>query len=207
MRSILLALVLILASLIAVAQSTNKTVAQLDQECAAEKTFTQKHPRAALLFSAIPQNENPARDHWQRVTSRNDFDSAAKNGNSTASVWIRNGAVAFVDAIFQNQFGDSKQSVEYCFRPDGTLAQLHSDLKSFHGGLRVVREIVFDDAGKPIVKTTQSFDLESGKPKKIPPDFWDFPPPIFLHVSDLPFAIRINARFLSVPRCLYGWLS
>lgn len=195
MRSVLLALVWISAGLIATAQTTSTTTVQINRHCASARNFAQQHQRDALLFSAIPQNENPARDHWQRLNSRHEFDTAVKNANSTASVWIRDAKVVFVDVLFQNQFGDSTQSVEYCFRPDGTLAELHSDLKSFHGGLRVVREITFDDAGTQIAKTTQSSDLESGEPKKIPPDFWDFPPPIFLRVSDLPFAKDLSLWF------------
>lgn len=176
------------ATLISGAHNTSSPVTQIAQLCSREKVYTEQHKGDAWRFWAIPQNQNPARDHWRRVTSRSELDNAAKNADSTASVWIRDRKVVLVDAILQNQFGDSTQSVEYCFRADGTLAQLHSDLKSFHGGMRVVREIVFDDAGKQIGKTTRSFDLESGKAKKIPPDFWDFPPPIFLQVSDLPFA-------------------
>jgi hypothetical protein len=187
--------ILLLASLSATppgaAQNTNKDATQIRQACDSEKKYAAQHKNDALLFSAVPQNQDPARDRWRRLTSRGEFDAAANNGNSTASVWMRNGKVELVEAVFRNQFGDSTQSVQYCFRPDGTLAQLHSELKSFHSDLRVVREFEFDDAGKQILKTSQSFNLTMGQPQKIPVDFWDFPPPVFARVSDLPFAKQL----------------
>jgi hypothetical protein len=103
-------------------------------------------------------------------------------------ITVQDGKVVYADFTFQNQFGDSTQTTQYCFRPDGTLAELQSELKSFHGGVRVVRKMAFDAGGKQLLKTMQSFDLDSNQPVNIPADFWDFPPPIFLHVSDLPFA-------------------
>lgn len=189
--SSILLLAFLSVTLTGAAQNANKEATQIRQACDSAKNYPAQHKNDALLFSAVPQNQDPARDRWRRLTARGEFDAAANNGNSTASVWMRNAKVEFVEAVFRNQFGDSTQSVQYCFRPDGTLAQLHSELKSFHSDLRVVREIEFNDAGKQILKTTQSFNLTSGQPQKIPMDFWDFPPPVFAHVSELPFAKQL----------------
>lgn len=156
--------------------------------CSQAEVYAQHHRKDAALFSAVPQNRDPARDRWHRVASMVDLQSDIRNANSTALVTMRAAHVIFVQASFQNQFGDSVERVDYCYRPDRSLAHLHSELKSFHGGMRVTREMTFDDSGKTIASAMQSSDLDSGKPRPLPPDFWDFPPPVFLRVTDLPFA-------------------
>jgi hypothetical protein len=156
--------------------------------CSRVEAYARQHRADASLFSAMPQNQDPTRDHWRRVASASLLQDAARNANSTAMISVRDGHVVYADFTLQNQFGDSTQTTQYCFRPDGTLAQLHSELRSFHGGLRVVREIEFDSDGKQVSKTMQSFDLDTNRPAKVPSDFWDFPPPVFLRANDLPFA-------------------
>lgn len=160
--------------------------------CTEAKSFARQHHGSALLFSAVPKNTDPARDHWHRVDSPGEFASVARNGNSTAMATLRHGRLEYLQAVFQNQFGDSRLDVDYCFRPDGTLARLHSQLRSFHGDMIVVRDMSFDREGARLANRRQSFDLQTGKPRKIPGDFWDFPPPIFQTVGDLPFAKELQ---------------
>src|ERR1700677_3244909 len=76
---------------IGAAQNASKEGTQTRQACDSEKSYAAQHKNDALLFSAVPQNQDPARDRWRRLTSRGEFDTAADNGNSTASVWMRNG--------------------------------------------------------------------------------------------------------------------
>jgi hypothetical protein len=97
------------------------------------------------------------------------------------------------DFTFQNQFGDFTQSATYCYREDGSLAQLHATLKSFHAGLGVSRESFYDASSRVIDKNQASWDLVTNEPKALPADFWDQPPPVFLRVSDLPFARDLPA--------------
>lgn len=189
MRQLCTALTLLLALKSgSVAQDKTKPADDTIAYCSQAATYSRQHAGRALFFTAIPRNRDPGRDDWSRAASEAAVDTAANNADSTAGVTVRDGRVIAADFTFQSQFGDSTETVRYCFRPDGTLAEVHSDLKSFHGGMKVVRELGFDDAGKQLSSTMKSFDLESGKPAKLPPDFWDFPPPIFLRVSDLPFA-------------------
>ena len=172
------------------AQDSAKGATEVSRYCSQAAAYAQKHP--AELFSATPKNADPGRDRWRKLQSRQQFQTDARNANSTAKVSLRDRHVIFVEAVFQNQFGDSTQAVDYCFRLDGTLAELHSELKSFHGGLRILRSMEYDDAGKQISRTMQSFDLDSGKSVAVPRDFWDFPPPIYRHVADLPFAKELR---------------
>lgn len=95
--------------------------------------------------------------------------------------------MVWADFAFQNQFGDWINQTTYCIAPTGSLALLRSELKSFHGGLRVVRDSYFVPAGALLSQSQGSWDLGTGKPEQVPPGFWDQPAPAFLHASDLPF--------------------
>lgn len=174
------------------AQVTERALASPAGYCSQAEAYARQHRNIALLFSAVPQNTDPARDRWHRLASHGELQTAEKNANSTAVVTRRDDHVILVDATFQNQFGDSVEAVQYCFRTDGTLAHLHSELTSFHGGMKVIRDVAFDEAGKQTSNRLQSFDLETGKPRQLESDFWDFPPPVFLHVSELPFAKELR---------------
>lgn len=159
-----------------------------DAYCSKAQTYAAQHATEALRYIAIPQHTNPAQDYWRRAASSIALQTAEKNLDSTAAVTTRDGKVIFAGFIFQNQFGDWVDAANYCFRPDGTLAQMHSELRSFHDGMKVVRVVTFNELGKELSSNLNSFDLESGKPAKVLPDFWDSRPPRFMHVSELPLA-------------------
>jgi len=78
----------------------------------------------------------------------------------------------------------------YCFRADGTLAEINSDLDNFTYNLIARREWVFDTKGRVLGFTEHFLDLETAKPKKPDPEFVDVDveTPRYLRVTDLPFA-------------------
>lgn len=145
-------------------------------------------PSGQLQFAAVPRNSDPTRDRWRSVASEEAKQQAVKNGDSTASVSLRNGHVLLAQFTFQNEFGDWISYADYCFRPDGTLSHLHAQLDSFHGGVTVIRDLSFDPSGKQIARRQESYALGTRTPEKLDPDFWDQPPPVFRRVKDLPFA-------------------
>ncbi len=161
---------------------------QAQEYCAQASQYAKENPDSALYFSALPQNRDPARDQWQRLPSLDALHDAGGNDNSTAVVALRNGSAILVDFTFQNQFGDFEEFAQYCYRPDSSLAYIHSDLKSYHAGLELVRDVWFDNSGGKLEKASHTFDLHTHKPAKLPADFWDLPPPEFLRLRDLPFA-------------------
>lgn len=180
-------ILLLILGITSVAQARRELAANAAY-CTQAENYAQQHASEALFFTAIPQHTNPARDYWKRAASSIALQTAEKNLDSTAAVTTRDGKVIFANFTFQNQFGDWVETAQYCFRLEGTLAQVHSELRSFHDGMKVIRDATFNEIGIELASTRNSFDLDTGKPAKLPPDFWDFPPPIFLHVSDLPFA-------------------
>ena len=83
------------------------------------------------------------------------------------------------------------------FRPDGSLARVETDYRTFNGDFRVVRRLYFDSAHKEISRSAKILDLQSGRPKKAPdgvmgddPDEVDY----YLTASKLPFFHLINKK-------------
>lgn len=169
-----------------------------DQASCAETVEQAKASRPPqLLFLALPRNQDPARDRWHLVHSAEAQQQGAKGGNSSASAFLRDGQVVVVQFTFQNEFGDWVSYVDYCFRPDGTLSHVQAVLNSFHGDATVVRDASYNDSGQLMSSHRENYALGTHTPKKLDPDFWDQPPPVFLHVSDLPFANELPARSTS----------
>jgi hypothetical protein len=173
------------------AQSPVPTQAE-DSYCSQAADYAAQNRNTALLFSAVPQNPTAALDRWHPVKTNAELQTKRQNGQSTAVVTVRDGHLIFAVFELNNQFGDSSETAQYCFRADGTLAELRSDLRSYHGDMRVIREAAYTSSGELSRSSTQSSDLTSGKPKAIPSDFWDQPAPVFLHVGDLPFAKQLQ---------------
>ena len=133
-------------------------------------------------------NDNPSRDPWKQQPSGSAAATAAMHGNSTAFVYKHEDRIAVVEFSFRNQFGDWVNDAGYCFRPDGTLAQIRSRLDSFHSDMIVVRDYLFSDECRQIALERSDYALHTKTPKKPDPDFWDFPLPLYQRVGDLPFA-------------------
>jgi len=153
--------------------------------CAGRLAYANQHLEAALFVSAIPRNSDPTRDRWRRAISPQDFAAARKNGDSIAILWFLRRKLVWADFAFQNQFGDWINQTTYCYRSDGSLALLDSELKSFHGGLRVVRDSYYAPGAALLSQYQGSWDLGTGKPEQVPPGFWDQAALVFLHASDL----------------------
>ena len=83
--------------------------------------------------------------------------------------------------------------VDYCFNQDGALQRARSELRTFYGHVRRVRDVVRGGDGRYIEVRSGVFDLESGKAIKPPDSFEDQEVPLVRSVADLPFATLLGA--------------
>jgi hypothetical protein len=164
---------------------------EIQRYCVAAWEYANENPDSFLYFSAIAQNRDPGRDKWRRLPSLDALKAASKEADSTAEVSMRDGMPVNVSFTFENQFGDSEEFAQYCYRADGSLAFIHSYLKSYHSNRGVVRDAWFGPSGDKVFSDLRVHDLQTNQIAKLPADFWDLPPPEFMHVSDLPFAHEI----------------
>lgn len=60
--------------------------------------------------------------------------------------------------------GDWAQTFDYCYRPDGTLAFILAELRTFRGNVRVVDRLYYNPSGVEIHRVRKYFDLDTKKP-------------------------------------------
>jgi hypothetical protein len=94
---------------------------------------------------------------------------------------------------YQSPSRDWAHFVDYCFSQDGTLQRAHSELRTFYGNVRKVRDVVNGGEGRFVEARSEVFDLASGKAIKPPDNFEDQEVPLVKSVGELPFIRLLGA--------------
>ncbi|MFM9905940.1 MAG: hypothetical protein ACKVQJ_15365 [Pyrinomonadaceae bacterium] len=116
-----------------------------------------------------------------------------REGSETYSIsynWVKGGKVVASNFTNFSPSGDWTMYIYHCFREDGTLARVKSELRTFQGDYIVIRTQHFTTGGKQISKTTKYLDLTTHRPKKSSSQFNSSfsPEDYFKKTSKLPFA-------------------
>lgn len=129
---------------------------------------------------------NKETQRWEEVRLK-----AGDEVFNVATVSFVSGGPARVEAYFSGPSGDWTHFVNYCFRPDGTLAEIEATLNTFLGHLTVKRQNLYDSRGKLLRANKQIFKLGTRVPTTLPDkttgEFIDRPPPVYRKVAELPF--------------------
>src|ERR1700683_4203873 len=83
-------------------KSGGDAVAAIRSSCRSEFAKAKADRQHQIFFSALLKNEDPSRDDWERKASESAATAAAKNGNSTASVYENQGRLVVVVFSFRN---------------------------------------------------------------------------------------------------------
>lgn len=156
---------------------------------------TRRNARAGRLFGDTANYEDanaPAR--WQEFRTKGALQRAEVY--SAATAWLNStGEPIVADFNLSSPSGDWAQFNTYYYRGDGTLAKLHSELRTFMGDLVVIRDRLYDSKGKLLQEKTRYLDLQTRKPKKAKEgDFQDMPIELYAKTSDLPFYGLLKRR-------------
>jgi hypothetical protein len=101
-------------------------------------------------------------------------------------------AATLVSMYFQDPSSAWAHVVDYCFRPDGSLARLQGTYNSYavtvagHAGVRRRRTTYFDDAGAAVKTEARAFDVDNDRPLGELP-FTDEADPLYPALRALPF--------------------
>jgi hypothetical protein len=132
---------------------------------------------------------------WKLFESENALDKFRESSETytIAFNWRRDGKIAASNFTLFSPSGDWTKYVFHYFRPDGSLAMVRSELRTFFGEFIVKEDRYFDKRGQLLRKTIKYYDLESGKPKKPTKEMRDDNPSLykvdyFTNVNKLPFA-------------------
>ncbi|MBA3768351.1 MAG: hypothetical protein H0W99_15510 [Acidobacteria bacterium] len=157
--------------------------------------YVKRNSRGGRFFGDTANYEEanaPAR--WQEFRNKRALQRAEVY--SAATAWTNPaGELLVADFSLSSPSGDWAQYNTYYYRSDGTLAKLHSELRTFMGDLVVIRDRLYDPNGKLLQEKTRYLDLQTRKPKKVKEgDFMDIPPEVYAKTSNLPFYALLKKR-------------
>jgi hypothetical protein len=141
------------------------------------------------LFADASDQAKPG---WRRVGTERELESltdALFQHMTTARVWLKDKNIVAVESEMTAGASDWLLASDYCFRPDGTLALLHSEYRDEKNEFITVRDESFDRAGVSLDDAVQILDLRSRRPKKISRQIAasEQVAPLYKKTSDLPF--------------------
>jgi hypothetical protein len=156
--------------------------------------YAKRNARRGRLFADTASYTDGSAPRWREFRSKRALEHA--EAYSVATVWSEptgDGLVA--DFALSSPSGDWAQYANYYYRADGTLAKLHSELRTFMGDLIVIRDRFYDTSGKLLREKTSYLDLNTRKPKKVEAGgFQDIPVELYAKSSDLPFYSLLKKR-------------
>ncbi len=173
-------------------------VKKIDAYSKTVDTIREKAKMPSSIF-ADTANDNGDAEIWQRFTSESALE-ARRTANEVYTIaynWLDRGRVIASNFTLSSPSGDWVKYNFHYFRPDGTLALVKSDYRTFMGDVRVLRRRYFDTSGKQISQTHKILDLKTQKPKRAPggvigddPDEVDY----YLTTARLPFAELLKGK-------------
>ena len=177
---------------------TNKRaeIKRIEAYCKTIDTFVKRNKNPQFIFADISDYNDDSKAKWRKFSSEKAL-AKFRETTETYSIaynWRKNGKLIHSNFTLFSPSGDWTQYVYHYFRPDGTLAKVESDMRTFYGDMIVLETIYFDNKGKLLSKTKKYQDLTTQKPKKPSKDFLrDFVElksgeDYFKKVSKLPFA-------------------
>ena len=160
-----------------------------------------KSPHLIFADASDFDNEN-AKRKWKRFNSEKEFEKAraASEFYDIAYVWRQNGKIAAANFTRSSPSGDWVHYIYHYFRPDGSLAKVESELRTFYGNLIVEQDLYFDRRGRVLKQTRRFLDLQTQKPKKPEKEFLegnaDFVRRVdyYKRTSQLPFAALLRMK-------------
>jgi hypothetical protein len=193
---ILLSLLALLTSA-ALGQGPTGTVRQIDAFVKAMDAKAKRAKAPKLIFADVSDYESNTAAKWQRFASEKVLERHRKKTEAytIAYVWLDGGKIASTNFTMFSPSGDWAKYVYSYYRPDGSLARLETDYRTFNGDFKVIRRRYFDAAGKQVGSSVKTLDLTTGKPKKARDGVMgDDPKEVdyFMTASKLPF-VRLLA--------------
>ena len=192
--------VLLLFSTTLQAQTVAVQVREIDSLVKKIDTQAKRAKAARLVFADVsdPQSDSPAK--WQRFDTEKALDRHRDKTEAytIAYVWRDRGKVVSTNFTLSSPSGDWVKYVYSYFRPDGSLARVETDYRTFNGDFIVVRRRYFDSAGKQIKSSVTFRDLATRQPKKAPAEgvMGDDPNEVSYYMTSakLPFAHLLTRK-------------
>lgn len=190
MKSPLLLIALLTISLFAETGSGQSTseIRRIDSYVKELAVYVDRPSAKLEIYADVSKTENP---RWRKFRSEKSLEKFRESNEvyDIAYVWRRNGKIVVVNFTFSSGSGDWAHYVFHRFRPNGTLAYVEADLRTFYGYMSVQRTFYYDARGKLLKKRTKYRDVITDKPKTPGGDFYNNKVRIYKTTKRLPFLL------------------
>jgi len=180
-------------------QSLKAEIAIIDTYCNGGDALTKKAKKPDLIFADTSDyTKQKAKPKWQKFASEKSLEKFREKSEtySIAYNWRRDGKIVASNFTNFSGSGDWAMYIFHCYRADGTLARVRSELRTFYGDYIVTQTRYFNGRGKQISKSLKYQDLTTKKPKKPTSenDQYFTDEDIFKTTAKLPFAKLITKK-------------
>ncbi len=169
-------------------------VSTITSYCRELGVYAKRNPKQARFFGDISSYDqsgvtlNKPTEKWREFKTQKAREIATTEDNlyNTANVWLRAGNIVLAHFEYGSPSGDWSQFVSYCFRQDGSLAELENSFRTFNGSVRIEKQNIYNANGKRLRVTTRCFDLQSGRKKRCGGNYAQYDADVFRKVQQLP---------------------
>jgi hypothetical protein len=191
--------ILLLIALLAAVAPAQATIKAIDTYAKGIDRHTASRKNPKVVFADTSDHTGTSKANWRKFASEKALEKHRETSEtySIAYTWAKNGELVASNFTLFSGSGDWAKYVNHYFRPDGTLAKVEVDYRTFHGDFIVEQNLYYSPSGKLIKKTTAYKDLQTGKPKKPEAGYLDdnselLAGDIYKAVAKLPFARLIK---------------
>jgi hypothetical protein len=150
----------------------NAELKAIDKPCDAAAKLDDAHrrnPRAFADLSAaiLPEPDEPGGD-WRAFASPAAMKTYVERGavpNTQANLWSAADGTTIAEVRFQGATGEWSDTVEYCFRADGSLARVDATLEDISAEVTVQRTTHYAPSGAERSSHARAFDWEGKRLK------------------------------------------
>lgn len=169
------------------------------QFCQAAKKQTAQKSKIGRVFGFVEKSTEDSAQaslngNWLEFPDLGTLRKMARGSAiyETAEVWTLPSGILFVSMYLTSSSGDWSNFIDYCYRPNGSLAWMESDYRFLPGeGIRRIRTRVFSLDGKVSSQDIRFIHLSTGKPTTNARLVMDYEDPVYLTPTHLPFTSQL----------------
>lgn len=155
--------------------------------------FVEKESKPHLVITDVADFSEAEEAEWQTYASEEEFENAGVESYTTAYIWKKDGRVVQVNFTYSSPSGDWAEYFLHTYRPDGSVARVERDFRTFLGDVIVNTIWLYDPLGKTLGEKKTFRDLNTQNEIKPTDNYMDveFGKP-YLKISELPFAALLG---------------
>jgi hypothetical protein len=168
-----------------------RTVVEIDTYARSIDIFIKRNPNARFIVADV-SSQDDEEPRWKQFASEAELEKFRESRETYTVAYNFRKSGRIVASNFTNfsPSGDWARYTDHYFREDGSLAKMRSELRTFYGDFKVIKELYFDRRGKQLKRSVHYLDLTTNKPKKPTRDLLEGMAETehYMHVNKLPFA-------------------